>query len=102
MIIITYFDWSGTREALVRWIETVRSESGTQNVKFMGLYGPSQIKFNWALIQEAPSQQHYHKTWENLTMPAEVTHQVIHYFWPDKSFTRDLPMYPPPHFFEEM
>jgi hypothetical protein len=100
MIVINYFDWSGTREGLTRWVELLRSESEKHKVIFLGLYGPSQVKFNWAIIQEVNSQEHYHKTWSDLTMPMEVTHQVIHYFWADKSFTRDLSKYPPQHFFE--
>ena len=100
MIVINYFDWSGTRDGLIKWVESVRSECESNDIKFMGLYGPSQVKFNWSLIHEVKSQEHYNKTWQNLAMPVEVTHQVIHYFWPDKSFERELPRYPPPHFLE--
>jgi hypothetical protein len=45
--------------------------------------------------------QEYSKTWMNLKMPAEVTPQVIHYFWPDESFRRELPKYPPTHFLDK-
>ncbi|MCW4049739.1 MAG: hypothetical protein NWE89_08380 [Candidatus Bathyarchaeota archaeon] len=100
MLVINYFDWSGTRDGLTRWVEAVRSECEKAGVKFMGLYGPSQLKFNWSMVHEVHDQAHYHRTWQGLTIPAEVTHQVIHYFWPDKSFTRELPRYPPTHFFE--
>lgn len=100
MIVINYFDWSGTRDGLMRWVEAVRSECEKQKIKFMGLYGPSQVKFNWAMIHEAETQERYQRTWRNLTIPTEVTHQVIHYLWPDKSFTRELPKYPPTHFLD--
>ena len=49
MIVINYFDWSGTREGLTRWVELLRSESEKHKVIFLGLYGPSQVKFNWAI-----------------------------------------------------
>jgi hypothetical protein len=100
LIVINYFDWSGTRDALTRWVEAVRSECEKNNVGFMGLYGPSQVKFNLCFIHEVDTQERYHRMWSGLTMPAEVTHQVIHYFWPDRSFARELPRYPPTHFFD--
>jgi len=46
------------------------------------------------------SQEQYTRVMRGLTMPAEVTHQVIHYFWSERSFTRELPKYPPQHFFD--
>ena len=51
--------------------------------------------FDWSRAQK------YSKTWRNLKMPAEVTPQVIHYFWPDESFRRELPKYPPTHFLDK-
>jgi len=101
MIVINYFDWSGTRDDLIKWVESVRSECEQANINFLGLYGPSQVKFNWSIIHEVRSQEEYSKTWRNLKMPAEVTHQVIHYFWPDESFRRELPKYPPTHFLDK-
>ena len=100
MLVISYFDWSGTRDGLMGWVEAVRSECEKHGVELLGLYGPSQVKFNWCFIHEVDSQEQYIRTMRSLTMPAEVTHQVIHYFWPDRSFTRELPKYPPQHFFE--
>ncbi|MBN1682057.1 hypothetical protein JW865_00705 [Candidatus Bathyarchaeota archaeon] len=100
MIIINYFDWQGTKDSLMRWVEAVNRESEHNRVKFIGLYGPSQVRFNWAFIYEAGSQEHYHKIWKDLVIPIEVTHIVTHYFWPETSFQRDLPKYPPAHFFE--
>ena len=100
MIVINYFDWSGTRDGLMKWVEAVRSECENSGIKFMGLYGPSQVKFNWSIIHEVTSQEQYHMTWQSLKMPVEVTHQVIHYFWPEKSFEREMPRYPPKHFLE--
>jgi hypothetical protein len=100
MIVINYFDWSGTRDGLTRWMEQVQTECEKHNVELMGLFGPSQVKFNWCFIHRVDSQEQYHRTWRDLAMPAEVTHQVIHYFWPEKSFTRELPKYPQKHFFD--
>jgi len=60
--VINYFDWSGTRDALTRWVEAVRSECEKNNVGFMGLYGPSQVRFNWCFIHEVDTQERYHRT----------------------------------------
>ena len=99
MLVCYYFDWAGSREGLTSWVEAVRAEAEQQNIEFLGLFGPSQMKFNWSYIFRVENQEHYQRLWRNLTMPAEVTHAIIHYFWPDKSFMRDLPRYPPAHFF---
>jgi hypothetical protein len=98
VIVIYYFDWAGTRDGLIRWVEAVRAEAEQQNADFLGLYGPSQVKFNWAFIYRVHDQEHFQRARRSLTMPAEVIHAVINYYWPDESFTRDLPKYPPTHF----
>ncbi len=59
MIVINYFDWSGTRDGLMGWVEAVRAECERQGVRLRGLYGPSQVKFNWCFIHEADSQDQY-------------------------------------------
>ena len=74
MLVISYFDWSGTREGLMGWVEAVRAECEKQGVRLLGLYGPSQVKFNWCFIHEVDSQEQYTRTMRSLTMPAEVTH----------------------------
>ena len=100
ILIINYFDWSGTRERLSAWVEAIRDQCEEHNVKFIGLYGPSQVKFNWAMLFESSSQDKFNKTWRELKMPPEVTHMILHYFWPETAFIRELPRYPPPHFFD--
>ena len=100
MIVINYFDWSGTRDGLMRWAEAVQGECERHNIEFLGLSGPSQVKFNWCFIHNVKSQEHYHRAWSELGIPVEVTYSVIHYFWPEESFRRDLPKYPPAHFLE--
>lgn len=100
LIVVYYFDWAGSRNGLVGWVEAVRAECERQGVGFMGLFGPSQVKFNWAFMCNCEGQEHYHRMLRELRMPAEVTHAVIHYFWPEKTFLRDLPKYPPAHFIE--
>jgi hypothetical protein len=49
-------------------------------------------------IHEVDSQERYAGTMRGLTTPAEMT-QVIHCFLPNM-FTRELPTYPPQHFFD--
>jgi len=41
LIIINYFDWSGNKNGLMSWIESVRAQCEKQEVRFRGLYGPS-------------------------------------------------------------
>lgn len=100
LFIISYFDWEGSREGLMGWVETMRGQCDKHGVDFMGLYGPSQVKFNWAMVFRADSQDHHAKTWREIPIPAEVTHMVLHYLWPEETFMRELPRYPPPRFFE--
>jgi len=59
------------------------------------------MKFNWAMVFEAESQDIYNRTWRDTAIPAEVTHTIIHYFWPEETFSRELPKYSSPNFFEE-
>lgn len=99
LIVIYYFDWAGTRDSLISWVEEVRAEAERQSIEFLGLFGPGQIKFNWAFIYKVQDQEHFQRARRNIKMPAEVTHAVINYYWPDESFMQDLPSYPPTHFF---
>ena len=39
------------------WVEVTRAQCEKHGVRFMGLYGPSQVKFNWAMVFEAESQE---------------------------------------------
>jgi hypothetical protein len=84
LLAINYFDCSGTRDSLTRWVEAVRAECEKHGVELLGLYSPSRVKFNWCFIHEVDSQEKYTGTMRGLTTPAEVT-QVIHCFRPDMS-----------------
>ena len=39
MLVINYFDWSGTRDSLTSWVEAVRSECEKHGVKLLGRRG---------------------------------------------------------------
>ena len=100
MIVINFFDWSGTRSSLTSYVEAVSGECEKHGIRMLGLFGPEQDRFNWAFIFEVTDPEQYHRLSRDTAIPIEVTHAIVHYFWPEKSFTRELPRYPPTHFFE--
>jgi len=47
MLILRYFDWTGTREELMEFARDVKDLCDrSEDIECLGLYGPGQVKWN--------------------------------------------------------
>jgi hypothetical protein len=76
VIILLYFDWTGSWTELKELNEKIRQSSEKSGVKCLGLYGPMNVKWNFVWIFESKSYEEFlemaRHTYRHPRMPHHV------------------------------
>jgi len=83
VLLLKYFDWSGGREELMDWMKEWQNRCEKHNVKYWGLYGPTQVKWNWCLVLEGDDYNHVQSVWDPEPIRTQyVTHVIEQWLHP--------------------
>ena len=76
MIILLYFDWCGSRKELKDWCDRVSEACGETGIKYMGLYGSMNEKWNHVSLFESNSYDDFLKMGRMVKRPPCMTHYI--------------------------
>jgi len=82
MIVLVYFDWNGTYEQL-KADEPLKKACEKHGAKYMGLFRPEQVRWNYCRVFKADDQVMMTKVFNDAWGPeAHMGHNVIQYLTP--------------------
>jgi hypothetical protein len=84
MIFLLYFDWSGSRRELTEWNNRIKESCEIEDVKFMGIYGSMNEKWNHVSMFEAEGFEKFLKTVRRVGRPPHMTHYITEILIPQK------------------
>jgi len=76
MIILLYFDWAGSRAELREYNERIREACEETGIKFLGLHGPMNVKWNWVNIFETEGYDQFLEMARKVRRHPKMTHHV--------------------------
>lgn len=76
MIILLYFDWIGGLSDLKDLNEKIKKSCEDEKVKYMGLYGPLNLKWNYVWVLEAESYEDFIKMARNIHRHPKMPHHI--------------------------
>lgn len=76
MIILIYFDWTGSRKELKDWNERIIESCKNIGVKYMGLYGPHNKKWNYVSIFESESYDKFLEMGKKVIRSTSMPHHI--------------------------
>ena len=76
MIILLYFDWSGSRKELKEWNGKIVAASDQTGVKYLGLYGSMGEKWNYVGMFETKSYDEFLKMGKQVKRPTQMSHYI--------------------------
>lgn len=76
MIILLYFDWAASRTELKEYHEKIREACDGVGVRFMGLYGSMNVKWNYVGMFEAESYERFLEMGRQVPRHPKMTHYI--------------------------
>ena len=76
MIILLYFDWSGSRKELKEWSDKIVAACEQNGVKYLGLYGSMGEKWNHVGMFETKSYDEFLKMGKHVKRPPHMSHYI--------------------------
>ncbi|RLI08750.1 hypothetical protein DRO42_05780 [Candidatus Bathyarchaeota archaeon] len=84
MIILLYFDWAGSRAELKEYNEKIKAACEQVGVRFMGIYGSMNVKWNFVSMFEVESYEHFLKMGRQVSQHPAMTHYITEILIPQK------------------
>lgn len=84
MIILLYFDWNGSRKELKEWNDSIVESCKNTGVKYMGLYGPHNEKWNFVSVFESESYDKFLDMGRNVIRSPRMPHHITEILSPQK------------------
>ncbi|MBS7619129.1 hypothetical protein KEJ21_00565 [Candidatus Bathyarchaeota archaeon] len=76
MIILLYFDWVGGLSELKDLNEKIKKSCEDEKVKYMGIYGPLNLKWNYVWIFEVESYEDFIRMAHNIHRHPKMPHHI--------------------------
>jgi hypothetical protein len=76
MIILLYFDWGGSRKELKEWNERIVEACDKAKVKYLGLYGSMNVKWNYVGVFETESFDVFLEMGKCVNQPPCMIHYI--------------------------
>lgn len=76
MIILLYFDWCGSRKELKEWNDKIVDACENTGIKYVGLYGSMNEKWNYVGVFETKSYDEFLKMGKQVSRPPCMTHYI--------------------------
>ncbi len=76
MIILLYFDWKGTHKELKEWADRIKKACEEDDIKYIGVYGPMNVKWHYAAMFESDSFDRFRSMAQNVPRPMNMTHYM--------------------------
>ncbi|MFB0557645.1 MAG: hypothetical protein ACETVY_00875 [Candidatus Bathyarchaeia archaeon] len=76
LIILLYFDWSGSRKELMEWNDKISEACEKGGVTYTGLYGSMNEKWNYVSVFETKSYDDFLSMGKHVTRPQYMTHYI--------------------------
>jgi len=84
MIILLYFDWAGSRTELKEYSEKITNGCEKTGVRYMGLYGPMNVKWNYVGVFEAESYDRFLEMGRQVKRHPKMSHHITEILMPQK------------------
>jgi hypothetical protein len=84
MIFLLYFDWNGGKRELAEWNSRIKESSEVEGVKYMGLYGSLNEKWNHVSMFETESFDSFLGMVRKVGRPPQMTHYITEILMPQK------------------
>ena len=82
MLVLVYFDWNGTYEQLKAQDEPLKDACAKHGAKYMGLFRPPQVPYNYCRVFETDSQDKMPKIWKEVLPMEHMGHNITQFLWP--------------------
>ncbi len=76
MIILLYFDWTGSRKELKEWNDRIVESCKNSGVKYNGLYGPHNEKWNFVSMFETESYDKFLEMGRKVIRSPSMPHHI--------------------------
>jgi hypothetical protein len=76
MKILLYFDWMGTRKELKEHDKKMQKSCHDSGVKYDGLFGSMNEKWNYVWIFDAQGYDHFLEMARNVPRPVNMAHYI--------------------------
>ena len=84
MIILLYFDWNGSRRELKEWKDKLTESCENTGIKYMGLYGSMNEKWNYVCMFETESYDKFLEMCRNVGRPPRMPHHISEILIPQR------------------
>ncbi len=84
LIILIYFDWFGNRTEFKEYNEKIKQACEKFGVRYLGLYGPMSVKWNYVSIFEADSFDGFLEMGRQVTPHPKMPHHIAEILLPQK------------------
>lgn len=76
LIILLYFDWTGSRKDLGEWADKIKKSCEEEDIEYMGVYGPMNVKWNYAAMFKCDSVDKFRVMARKVPRPSHMPHYV--------------------------
>jgi hypothetical protein len=76
LIIILYFDWTGSRKDLGEWVDKIKKSCEEEDIEYMGVYGPMNVKWNYAAMFKCDSVDKFRVMARKVPRPSYMPHYI--------------------------
>ncbi len=76
MIILLYFDWAGSRKELKEWDSKIAEACKVDDIKYLGLYGSINEKWNYVCLFDASSYDGFLEMARKVPRRPFMTHYI--------------------------
>ena len=90
MIILLYFDWTGTTRELKAWTEKINESCQKTGVEHKGLYGSFSEKWNFVCIFKAETFENFLEMGKYVVRHPRMPHHIAEILMP-QNFEEDTP-----------
>ena len=84
MIFLLYFDWNGSKRELAEWNSRIKESSEVEGVRYIGLYGSLNEKWNHVSMFETESFDSFLSMVRRVGRPHQMTHYITEILMPQK------------------
>ena len=82
MIILLYFDWTGTTKELKSWEEKIQTSCNKTGVEYNGLYGSFNEKWNFVSMFETETFENFLEMGRHVVRHPQMTHHITEILMP--------------------
>jgi len=82
LIILLYFDWTGTTRELKSWEEKIKSSCQKTDVDYTGLYGSFNEKWNFVCIFKAETFENFLEMGRHVVRHPNMPHHITEILMP--------------------